>query len=146
MEQDGATVGTGKMTVMAESWTWPRTPADGPPDAVTETTLWFEADGTQVTDPGRIAVIAAQQEQEAMMAQQNNQSDNGRTYSQAEVDALLAEAGGAGTATAPGTEEGPHLDDPDIRAAKKQQLRDAGVTADDEGLTDDMRAILRERD
>ncbi len=46
----------------------------------------------------------------------------------------------------PAFEEGPHLKDPKIRAAKKQAMLDAGMTADDENLTEDMRAILREKE
>ena len=41
-------------------------------------------------------------------------------------------------------ESGPHLRDPDIRAAKRAQMKSAGITLDDEHLTDDMRAILEE--
>lgn len=51
----------------------------------------------------------------------------------------------AGASTEPAWEEGPHLNDPEIRAAKRQQLIDAGIDHDDERLTDDMRAILKER-
>lgn len=46
---------------------------------------------------------------------------------------------------APAIEEGPHLQDPEIRATKRQQMIDAGMSADDESLTDDMREILREK-
>lgn len=69
-----------------------------------------------------------------------------KTYTQAEVDQMIAEriADMAELANQPATEEGPHLADPEIRAAKKQQMLDAGMTAADEGLTDDMRAILEE--
>lgn len=46
---------------------------------------------------------------------------------------------------APAMEEGPHLQDPAIRAAKRQQMIDAGLSADDTTLTDDMRTILSEK-
>lgn len=45
----------------------------------------------------------------------------------------------------PAMEEGPHLQNPEIRAAKRQQMIDAGLSADDATLTDDMREILREK-
>jgi hypothetical protein len=45
---------------------------------------------------------------------------------------------------APAMEEGPHLKDPEIREAKRQQMVEAGLSPDDESLTDDMREILRE--
>lgn len=48
------------------------------------------------------------------------------------------------TNTSPAIEEGPHLQDPEIRAAKRQQMIEAGLSPDDESLTDDMREILRE--
>jgi hypothetical protein len=47
--------------------------------------------------------------------------------------------------TEPAIEEGPHLKDKEVRAAKRQQLIDAGYTADDERLTPDMAAILKEK-
>lgn len=47
---------------------------------------------------------------------------------------------------APAVETGPHLNDPEIRKIKRKQMRDAGLSADDESLTDDMRKILREKD
>ncbi|HXH79499.1 hypothetical protein [Nocardioides sp.] len=47
--------------------------------------------------------------------------------------------------TTPAIEEGPHLDDPEIRAAKRAQLRDAGIDHEADGLSDDMRTILREK-
>jgi hypothetical protein len=46
----------------------------------------------------------------------------------------------------PGFEEGPHLKDAEVRAAKRAQMIEAGFTPDTEGLTDDMREILREKD
>lgn len=71
-----------------------------------------------------------------------------RTYSQAEVDALLARQREALTAfnPAPAIEEGPHLQDPELRRHKRRQLRDAGLTGTENHLTDDMRAILAEED
>jgi hypothetical protein len=44
----------------------------------------------------------------------------------------------------PAFEEGPHLKKAEIREAKRQQLLDAGVDADDNRLTEDMRDILAE--
>lgn len=69
-----------------------------------------------------------------------------RTYTQEEVDKLLADAGAALPNPAPAIEEGPHLQDPEVRAAKRKQLQDAGVDADHPDLTDDMRALMRETD
>ena len=47
--------------------------------------------------------------------------------------------------TAPAVEEGPHLADPEIRAAKRRQLTEAGVDADGDGIPDDMRKLLKEK-
>jgi len=47
--------------------------------------------------------------------------------------------------TEPAFEEGPHLNDPEIRAAKRQQLQDAGIDHEDERLSDDMKALMREK-
>jgi len=47
--------------------------------------------------------------------------------------------------TSPAVEEGPHMKDPEIRAAKRAQLRDAGIDHEADDLTDDLRAILREK-
>jgi len=47
--------------------------------------------------------------------------------------------------TTPAIEEGPHLKDPEVRAAKRAQLRDAGIDHEADDLTDDLRAILREK-
>jgi len=47
--------------------------------------------------------------------------------------------------TIPAVEEGPHLKDPEIRAAKRAQLQDAGIDHEADDLTDDMRSILREK-
>ncbi len=66
------------------------------------------------------------------------------TLSREEYDALLA-ARDAGPNPEPAFEEGPHLNDPDIRAAKRQQMRDAGLDHESGGITEDMRAILREK-
>ncbi len=46
---------------------------------------------------------------------------------------------------APAWEEGPHLKDPELRALKRQQMREAGLTPDSDGISDDQRAILREK-
>ena len=60
----------------------------------------------------------------------------------AEVEIVEAEPDDS----APAYESGPHLQDPENRAAKRAQMKAAGVTLDDENLTDDMRAILEEGD
>jgi len=49
------------------------------------------------------------------------------------------------TNTEPAFEEGPHLKDPEIREAKRKQLEEYGIQADDERLTDDMRGILKDK-
>lgn len=41
------------------TWHDGRTPADGPPDAIDDTATWHEADGTEITDPVRIAALDA---------------------------------------------------------------------------------------
>jgi hypothetical protein len=66
------------------------------------------------------------------------------TISREEYDALLAAKDG-GVNPEPAFEEGPHLDDPEHRALKRQAMRDAGLTHDDDRLTSDMRKILREK-
>lgn len=45
---------------------------------------------------------------------------------------------------APAIEEGPHLDDPEVRRLKRRQLKDAGLTGDEDHLTDDLKTILSE--
>jgi hypothetical protein len=45
----------------------------------------------------------------------------------------------------PGIESGPHLKDPDIRRAKREQMLAFGMTGDEPDLTDDMRDILKEK-
>ena len=47
--------------------------------------------------------------------------------------------------TEPAVEEGPHLDDPELRAAKRDQLREAGIDHEADGLTDQLRTIAREK-
>ena len=66
------------------------------------------------------------------------------SISRDEYRRLLASASAPNLA--PAIEEGPHLDDPEIREAKLRQLRDAGITAKDEGLTDHMRSLLEGED
>ena len=46
---------------------------------------------------------------------------------------------------APAFEEGPHLNDPEVRKMKRDQLKAAGVKLSDPGLSEDMKAILREK-
>ncbi len=73
-------------------------------------------------------------------------SDDGAevvTLSREEFDRLTA-AGDGGANPAPAIEEGPHLADPGIRAAKREQMRAAGMDHESEGITDQMRDILRE--
>jgi hypothetical protein len=42
-------------------------------------------------------------------------------------------------------EEGPHLKNPEVRAAKRGQLEDYGVAGDEDWMTDDMKAVLKGR-
>lgn len=60
----------------------------------------------------------------------------------ATIDGLMD----ANSNTAPAIEEGPHLNDPHIRKAKRDQMKAAGVRLSDPGLTEDMKAILREKE
>lgn len=74
-------------------------------------------------------------------------SDEMVSITKAEYDALLAQNQGVSpTNTAPAFESGPHLDDPNIRNAKREQMiaaiREGDLDPDD--LTDDMAAILEE--
>ncbi len=62
------------------------------------------------------------------------------TISREEYDALTA-----GPNPAPAVEEGPHLKERSVRAAKREQMHAMGITADDETITDDMRAIMKEK-
>lgn len=57
------------------------------------------------------------------------------------VDVTTAEPKDTGVAF----EEGPHLQDPEIRALKRKQMKAAGFTLSTPGITDDMKAILREK-
>ncbi len=61
-----------------------------------------------------------------------------------EYERLLASS--APPNPAPAVEEGPHLKKPEIAAAKRDQLKDAKVSGDEEWLTDDMRAALEHED
>jgi hypothetical protein len=67
-----------------------------------------------------------------------------RLYTQQEVDELLANPN-HGMNRSPAYEEGPHLADETNRAAKYDQMVEAGLTGDEEDLTDDMRTILKEQ-
>jgi hypothetical protein len=60
----------------------------------------------------------------------------------AAVDRLMD----ANSNTAPAFESGPHLNDPYIRTAKRAQMKAAGMKLSDPGLTEDMKAILREKE
>ncbi len=70
------------------------------------------------------------------------------SISREDYDRLLASAAGAesGANPEPAIEEGPHLDEPGIRAVKRKQMRAAGIDHESEGITDQMRDILREGD
>jgi hypothetical protein len=50
-----------------------------------------------------------------------------------------------GTNPEPAYEEGPHLDDPAIRAKKREQMVAHGWDHETEGITPDMAAILKEQ-
>ncbi len=58
---------------------------------------------------------------------------------------IMRGAVGSLTNTAPAVEEGPHLKNPETRGAKRRAMRAAGLTPNSENITDDMRAILREK-
>ncbi len=58
-----ATIGTYKQTVHLAKWEHGRGPDDGPPDEVIESETWHESDGSEVTDPARIAVLEAKQQE-----------------------------------------------------------------------------------
>lgn len=66
----------------------------------------------------------------------------GKATESATVDVI----DGAATNPTPAIEEGPHLNDPDIRRMKREQLKAAGVKLSDPGLTEDMKTILREKE
>lgn len=57
------------------------------------------------------------------------------------LDGARDEAGGVNTA--PAIETGPHLDDPEIGAAKASQLRKAGYRADSAELSTELRQLLK---
>lgn len=67
-----------------------------------------------------------------------------KVYTQEEVDALIAEAKESKPNPAPAHEEGPHLDDSELRELKRSAMLDHGWTGDEDHLTADMRAILAE--
>lgn len=50
-----------------------------------------------------------------------------------------------GTNLSVGYEEGPHLNDPELRRLKREQMKTAGMKLSDPHLTEDMKAILREK-
>ncbi len=68
------------------------------------------------------------------------------SLSRAEYDRMMASAAESGANPEPAIEEGPHLDEPGIRAVKRKQMRAAGIDHESEGITDQMRDILREGD
>lgn len=68
------------------------------------------------------------------------------TMTREEFDAAVAAASVSQPNPRPAWEEGPHLQDPTNRAAKRRQMIEAGVTADDDWISDDMRAILQEQE
>lgn len=59
--RDRGVAGTLREVVQIAQYDDGRTPADGAPDRVVETERWYEADGREITDPARIAVIRAAQ-------------------------------------------------------------------------------------
>ena len=61
---DDTLIGTQRLTAHVAAYRNGRTPADGEPDEVIEVELWREADGTEVTDPTRIAAIRARQHEQ----------------------------------------------------------------------------------
>lgn len=60
---DQGLAGTQRAVVRVDAYHNGREP-DGFPDEVVEVELFFEADGTQVTDPERMAAIKAAQEKQ----------------------------------------------------------------------------------
>ena len=62
----------------------------------------------------------------------------------AEIQSRLAAADVAGPNPAPAVEEGPHLQDPDIRQAKIEQVQEHGDLIVGMEMPDDMVAILEE--
>ncbi len=64
-----------------------------------------------------------------------------KTYTQNQVDELIR-ANREGNPT-PAVEEGPHLKG-DVAKLKREQLHEAGVTADDDTITEDMRRLIAE--
>lgn len=88
----------------------------------------------------------------------NSNSDSGhvsasesadvKTYTQDEVDRIVRAALDSAGAdpdrnTEPAIEEGPHLRDPVIAEAKREQLRAHKIRANDKRLTDDMKSLLQ---
>lgn len=68
------------------------------------------------------------------------------TITRAEYDAMMAAAASPMVqAVGVAIEEGPHLSDPATREAKLTAMVEAGITADDDNITDDMRGILKEQ-
>lgn len=52
-----ATFGAHKVELHLAKWENGRTPADGAPDEVIVSSVWYEADGTEAVDPQRIAQL-----------------------------------------------------------------------------------------
>lgn len=75
------------------------------------------------------------------------QSEPRETYTIAaeEYEQLLSRQRPDFSVTGVAVEEGPHLKDKSVRDAKRAAMMEAGVTADDENITDDMRKILKEK-
>ena len=64
---DRSLIGTQRVTAEVKSWHNGRTPADGECDEVSSVSIYYEADGSIITDQTRIAVIeVVQNRQEAM--------------------------------------------------------------------------------
>ncbi len=66
------------------------------------------------------------------------------TLSREEFERLTSSAAAGTPNPAPAVEEGPHLKNKDIAEAKRQQLREAKMTTDDDGMTADMRNLLED--
>lgn len=61
---DHGLAGTTRLTARVAAYHNGREPI-GEPDEIVEVDLYFEADGTQITDPDRIASIVAKQAEQA---------------------------------------------------------------------------------
>lgn len=60
MVHDRTYIGAYKMGLVLKKWENGRTPEDGEPDEVIVSDQWYEADGTEIWDPERIAFLEQQ--------------------------------------------------------------------------------------